>query len=104
MAKSASAQIRVTGYGDGVSAAHTLNISTSALAVQDLALSSGDNALSIPAGAAWLLITEDAGLTLRVKGAGGDTGKRIGEKSLIPWDSGDILNASGAGTVQVIWF
>ena len=103
MARAGNLQINVSGYGDGNSDSYSLNITSTAYLVTNITLSSGNNTLTIPSGAGWLLITEDAGLTLLMKGASGDTGKSIAEKSLVPWVTGNILNSGDAGTISVIW-
>lgn len=69
------------------------------LEILPTSLSSGDNTLSVPSGTKLIVLTPPTtnAATLKLKGAGGDTGVTIrpAESNPFPWSAGTvIINAS----------
>jgi hypothetical protein len=110
----------VSGSPTGARTFGPLTITSSAASDQTLvvALTSGDNTITVPAGATVAVISPPnasipkpnpaVGITLKLKGAGGDTGVAISNTwpTELAWDTAPanfIINASTTGTAEV-WF
>lgn len=113
MAKTSTLTITVQVTGDGVNDNWTptppQNTAAPGGGPQLLALASGDNTITVPAGASGFVLLPPAGSAVvkKIKGAGGDTGVTI--SNTLPFvgsvSAGSlIINASNVENVQIFWF
>ena len=76
--------------------------------ILDVALTTGNNTITVPTGATWMLIAPPSGNTVQItlKGASGDTGFGLDltRATLLPLGAGTtsvILNAAGGVTPEI---
>jgi hypothetical protein len=116
MAKKSTITLSTTTSGDGISTTYVppgapiVNNTAPAGGPIQVALSAGDNTLTVPSGATSLLIVPDAASVIvkTLKGIGGDTGFTIAPAAptLLGLPAGAttvLLNASAGETVTVEW-
>ena len=115
MAKTSTTQITVTTTGDGVTStdapAATVNTAAPSGGPVAVALSAGDNTITVPSNAVGMVVIPPAASTnaKKLKGAGGDTGfsLRPNEPAALPLPASTasvIINSVGAETVFVHWY
>lgn len=77
--------------------------------IQTVALVTGDNTITIPTGATFMIVSPPSTATsvITVKGAGGDTGHKIAQAVSTPLTVDDqtttILNVSANVTVEILF-
>ena len=112
MAKTATASVTIAVSGDGVSFKFTTPTQTNAASPfqhQPIALTTGANTITPPAGATMALVVPptSSAVTKTLKGVTGDTGYALnppGMPSFIPVGAGAlVINASSGETVEFYW-
>lgn len=116
MAKKSTVTLVVTVTGDGVNTTYNpvgtpiINLAAPAGGPLSVALSSGDNVLTPPAGAMGLLIVPPTNSVVvkKLKGVGGDTGVTIAPAApmllSLPSGGGAVtLNAGAGETIVIEW-
>lgn len=116
MAKKSTVTLAVTVTGDGVNTTYNpvgtpiINLAAPAGGPIAAALSTGDNTLTVPAGASHLLIVPatDSVVVKKLKGVGGDTGFTIAPASptLLGLPAAAVsvlLNASAGEVITIEW-
>lgn len=114
MSKVSSVSIAGSVNGDGISetfgAFNITNLTAPGGVPQNVSLSSGNNTLTPPAGAQWVLIVPPTVSTVAktIKGVAGDTGIPIAPAAPFLWGlpaspGSFVINAASAEVVQVYW-
>ncbi len=116
MAKTTTTSISVAVSGDGVAATYTpasapiTNTTGPAGGPVDVALSSGDNTITVPSGSKGMLLVPPAtsSVVKKLKGDAGDTGFTIAPAlpSVLALPTGTtsiLINAASSETVSIHW-
>jgi hypothetical protein len=109
MAKTSTATLTVSVSGDGVAANYTVSSTNNAApggGPTAVALSSGNNTITGPAGTTGALVVPPAGSMVAkvLKGVNGDTG--IALSNTLPFfvsAASFVINAASGETVQIFW-
>jgi hypothetical protein len=114
MAKTSTTTIGVSVIGDSVNETFTpaaiVNTAAPAGGPISVALSSGDNTITVPSGAVSMMLIPPSTSTVvkKLKGIGGDTGFTVGPAALsmisLPTGTGTVLiNAASSETISIHW-